>query len=140
MIVLDSNVVSALMSDDPGNRAAVVWADAKPVSVFAITVITLFEVERGIERIPEGRRRGQLKIALRRVLSTGLGDRILPFDERAALEAARLEGRRKRTGLVVGVADAMIAGIVVARGAAIATRNIKHFADCGVEVHDPWAG
>jgi predicted nucleic acid-binding protein len=34
--------------------------------------------------------------------------------------------------------DAQIAGIARSRGAALATRNVRDFAGCGIELHDPW--
>ncbi|HWD58628.1 MAG TPA: hypothetical protein VG308_10140 [Stellaceae bacterium] len=36
-------------------------------------------------------------------------------------------------------ADARIAAIARSLGAVLATRNLRDFTDCGVELIDPWA-
>jgi predicted nucleic acid-binding protein len=64
--------------------------------------------------------------------------RVLDFDERAAREYAVLRAERDAQGRPVTVEDAMIAAIARAAGAAVATRNVRDFADTGVEVVDPW--
>jgi predicted nucleic acid-binding protein len=138
LIVLDTNVLSALMLDRP-DRDAVAWVDGRRADELWTTTVNVFEVEQGILRLDPGRKRERLAETLRAVLARGLGRRLASFDEPAALAAAQLEARRRRDGRIVGLADTMIAGIVMARGAAIATRNVKDFADCGVPVHDPWA-
>jgi predicted nucleic acid-binding protein len=138
LIVLDTNVLSALMSDHPSAAPIRAWANACSEAELFTTSINLFEIERGIATTPEGRRRESLAEAFRRTLEAGLGDRILVFDAAAARAAAALEGRRKQRGVVIDMRDTMIAGILIANEAAIATRNVKDFADCGVPVHEPW--
>jgi predicted nucleic acid-binding protein len=60
------------------------------------------------------------------------------FDAAAATATAMLLAERKRTGRTGGLRDSMIAGIVIASHAALATRNIGHFADLSIPVVDPW--
>ena len=61
---------------------------------------------------------------------------IIPFDTEAANAAAVLMAERQRADL----RDTMIAGIVIASHATLATRNTRHFADLPVPVVDPWQG
>jgi predicted nucleic acid-binding protein len=63
---------------------------------------------------------------------------VLDFDRAAAEAAARLAAERQRKGRPVDIRDTQIAGIVMARRAKFATRNIKHFADVGAEIVNPW--
>jgi toxin FitB len=62
----------------------------------------------------------------------------LDFDRSAADAAAGLAAERQRKGRTVDMRDTQIAGIVVARRATLATRNVKHFADLTGEVVNPW--
>jgi len=51
-----------------------------------------------------------------------------------------LAATARRTGRIVGVADLQIAATARPNKAvAVATRNIGHFADCGLQVVDPWS-
>jgi hypothetical protein len=68
-----------------------------------------------------------------------LAHRVLDFDSAAASQAAELAARRQRAGRPVDMRDTQIAGIALARRAAVATRNLRHFADLEVPVLDPWA-
>ncbi len=65
--------------------------------------------------------------------------RIAPFDTVAATEAADLMAARRRKGRPGDLRDTMIAGIVLARHATLATRNTSHFEDLSVPIVDPWA-
>lgn len=139
MIILDTNVLSAVMRTDP-DQAVVTWLDRQPSESLWTTAITVFEIEMGIRLLPEGRRRQQLEQAFSRVLSDDLEGRILPFDREASLEAAHLAADRQRRGQTVDFRDTQIAGIALTRRATIATRNIRHFSDLMVQAFDPWTG
>ncbi|MBM2810709.1 MAG: PilT protein [Chloroflexi bacterium] len=137
MIVLDTNVLSALMRAAPDN-AVVAWLDGqRPESIWT-TTITVFEIRFGIEILPDSRRRKQLQDLFEQVLREGLEQRILAFDAQAARDAATLAASRQKKGRAIDFRDTMIAGIVLAQRASIATRNTRHFADLEVPVIDPW--
>lgn len=69
-----------------------------------------------------------------------LANRIAVFDARAAEQAAQLAAERKARGRPVDIRDTFIAGIAIAHGATLATRNAKHFADLPTPVVNPWGG
>ena len=138
MILLDTNVLSALMLREP-DPTAVAWLDAQPTESIWTTSITVFEIQTGLELIQTGRRREQLEKAFEQLLSDEMDRRVQSFDRAAAFEAGRIAAARQRAGLTMEVRDVEIAGIAVARRAALATRNVRHFADLGVDLVDPWA-
>lgn len=137
MIVLDTNVVSALMADSP-EAAVVAWFDRQPAESIWTTAITVFEVRLGIAGLPAGKRRMALQSEFEKVLAEDIEHRILDFDGAAAAEAAALAAARNRKGRPVDVRDTFIAGIALARRATLATRNVAHFSDLPVPVVDPW--
>ena len=137
MIILDTNVVSALMRKAP-DAAVVTWLDRQPAESVWITSVTLFETRLGLALLPEGKRRLDLITAFGRVLEEELDNRVLDFDAAAATQAADLAAQRQKAGRPVDIRDTQIAGIALARRAALATRNVRHFAALTVAVIDPW--
>lgn len=137
MIILDTNVLSALMRQVP-EAPVVAWLDRQPTESVWITSITLFEARLGLALLPKGRRRQALEIAFATLLQEDLENRVLDFDSAAATEAASLAAGRQKAGRPVDMRDTQIAGIVLARRATLATRNVRHFGDLKVPVVDPW--
>ena len=122
-------------SPDP---SVVEWLDRQPAESVWITSITLFEARLGLALLPSGRRRQALELAFEELLAEDLEGRVLDFDRSAAEAAAVLAAERQQNGRTVDMRDTQIAGIVIARRAALATRNVKHFADLTAEVVNPW--
>ena len=138
MIVLDTNVLSALMQRE-ADPAVVAWLDLQPSESVWTTAVTVFEIRFGLELLAPGRRKRQLEDAFSRALDEDFQGRILVFDAEAAEEAASRAAERRAVGKTVDFRDIEIAGIVSARRATLATRNVRHFMDLGIELVDPWA-
>jgi hypothetical protein len=136
MIILDTNVLSALMHEAP-DANVVTWLDRQPRTSVWTTSVTLFEVRFGLQIMPTGKRRSLLMQAFESVLDR-MGQRIASFDAAAAEEAADLTAARQRRGKPGDLRDTMIAGIVLAHRATLATRNLGHFEDLSVSVVNPW--
>jgi predicted nucleic acid-binding protein len=137
MIVIDTNVLSALMREVP-EPPVIEWLDRQAAESVWITSITLFEARLGLALLPKGKRRQALESAFNKLLIEDLEGRILDFDRPAAEAAAQLAAGRQRAGLTIDMRDTQIAGIVIARRAKLATRNVRHFSDLNVDVINPW--
>ena len=138
MILLDTNVLSALMQRDV-DPAVTTWLDSQPAESIWTTSVTVFEIRFGLEILASGRRRRLLEEAFGKTLEEDFEGRIVPFDEAAAQAAGRIAADRRRAGRTIEIRDVQIAGIAAARKAAIATRNIRHFVGLGPELIDPWS-
>ncbi len=136
MIILDTNVLSALMQQTP-EASVVTWLDKQPRTSIWTTSITLLEVRFGLRIMPLGKRRSALIEAFE-ILLDKMGHRVAPFDIAAAGEASDLMALRHKKGRPGDIRDTMIAGIVLARRATLATRNTAHFADTGIIQVNPW--
>jgi predicted nucleic acid-binding protein len=140
MIVLDTNVLSELMRPEP-DRAVVEWVDAQEPAELLLTAVTVAEILYGIRRLPEDKRKSSLLEVAVLVLSNDFAERILAFDEAAAVHYAALVIERARRGRPIGMADAQIAAICRSvQGASLATRNLKDFSDLGLDLVNPWTG
>ncbi len=136
MIVVDTNIASELMRVTP-SPVVTSWVRTHDGSELYTTSITLAEVLYGIERLPEGRRKDLLRMTADEVFSA-FADHVLPFDAAAAVEYASIVSTRDRAGRPIDGFDAQIASICRARGATLATRNLKDFEGTAVKVIDPW--
>ena len=137
MIVLDTNIISELarLVPDPGVLA---WLDLLETSEVATTAITAAELRYGVARLPDGRRKRELVVVIRGILTEDFHGRVLPFDERASIRYAEVVTGREQISRPIGVADAQIAAICRDLGATLATRNIPDFEETGIELINPW--
>jgi toxin FitB len=130
VIVLDTNVLSEALRPRPSEKV-LEWMRSEPIEGLFTTTITEAEVLYGIALPPEGRRRQSLEIVVARILGERFSGRILPFDSAAAREFAEISAGRRRSGRPISEADGRIAAIARSRGARLATRDIRDFAECG---------
>ena len=138
MIIVDTNVLSALARPEP-EASVLQWLDHQPELSIWTTSITIMEIRYRLQSMPAGRRREQMTEEMEAVLKEEIGARYLFFDVTAAEQAAELMASRRQKGRPVELRDTMIAGIVLACNATLATRNTAHFADLSVRVVNPWA-
>ena len=137
MLVVDTNVLSELMRPTPNSMIAS-WVAERATSRLHLTAISEAELRFGLAILPPGRRRDGLVEGLERMLRTGFANRILPFDSAAASAYASIAAARRATGRPMPEADCQIAAIARSRDMAVVTRNVRDFADAGIDVIDPW--
>ena len=137
MVVLDTDVVSELMRDNP-RPAVLAWLDDQLAHNLFVTAVTEAEIRVGIAFLPEGKRRRGLAEAAERAFSGLFASRVLPFDSQAARAYAGIAVRRRKAGRPIAQVDCQVAAIAHSRGAAVATRNVRDFKGTGVDVIDPW--
>jgi len=137
VIILDTNVVSEFMRDAP-DAEVVSWLDRQPRNSIWTSSINVYEIRAGLLATPAGKRQTLRTFAFERLLNDTIEGRIVPFDLAAAQQAAELEVARQRSGRPRDPRDTMIAGIVLASHATLATRNVKHFEEIAKFVVNPW--
>ena len=137
MIILDTNVLSEVMRH-PADHKVIDWLDKQARTSVWTSSITILEIRYGLQILPTGKRRSVLIETFERVLVDTLQSRIVSFDLAAAQHAGDLMALRHRKGRPGELRDTMIAGIVLASHATLATRNTSHFEDLSVPVVNPW--
>jgi toxin FitB len=138
MIVLDTNVVSELVRDEPAWEVFA-FVEQHPADDVYLTAVTAAELLRGVARLPDGRRKRKLSVEYDGLLNEDFAGQVLSFTGDAAVCYADIAASRERAGRPISMADAQIAAICRLYGADLATRNVKDFADTGIEVLDPWS-
>lgn len=125
MIIADTNVVSEFMRDDPDENV-LAWAGRLGPGELSVCVVTVTEIERGLARLPEGRRRAELGERWAALLEE-YTQFIAVYDVPAARTTADILVDADRRGRPIRLADAQIAGMCVARDLQLATRNVRDF-------------
>jgi toxin FitB len=138
MIILDTNVISELMRAKPSGRV-VAWVRSQPVTELFTTSITEAEIFYGIELLADGKRHDALLQAAEAMFAEDFAGRIFGFESDAARAFSKIAAHRRAFGRPVSHADAQIAAIAQVRVAKLATRNIADFAECNVDLVDPWS-
>jgi predicted nucleic acid-binding protein len=138
VIVLDTNVLSEALRPSPAQKV-MEWMRSEAIGALFTTTITEAELLFGVALLPEGGRRDSLQAAVIRVLEERFVGRILAFNSAAAREYADIAASRRRIGRPISEPDARIAAIARSRGASVATRNVANFAECGLQLINPWA-
>ncbi len=132
--LLDTNVISEIMTAEPNQRVIDFLAHLKESN---LSVITLHELHYGLQLLPEGQRRNTIANKLQNLL-THYNDYIIPVNQAIALQAALLRADAKQEGRIVHLADALIASTARVNNWVVATRNTNDFIDSGVDIINPW--
>jgi predicted nucleic acid-binding protein len=138
MFVLDTNILSAIISTRPVPEVAA-WIAGQPDELLFTATICQAEILSGIAILPDGRRRRDLETAARAMFADDFDGRVLAFDREAAAAYADIFAARRRTGLGTAPLDLMIAAIARANDASVVTRDVGGFEGCGVKIINPWA-
>ena len=138
MVVLDTNVISALMLDEP-DANVVRWLDQQAPRSIWTTSITVFDVRVGLARMGASAKRRRLVTLFDELLNEEIRGRVFHFDTLAAERAAALMAELESAGRRIDMRDGMICGIALARQADVATRNVRHFAGTRVAIVNPWS-
>ncbi len=136
--LLDTNVVSEWVKPQP-DRGVIAWlAEADENAVF-LSVVTLAELRRGVDRLPDGRRRERLEVWLRDDLPLRFTGRSLGVDDAIADAWGRLVARSDAAGRPIGAMDGFIAATAAVHGLTLVTRNVADFRDVLPTIVNPWS-
>lgn len=120
------------------DRGVAAWFAAQDPLDLSTTSITVAEIQRGILRLPDGKRRKDLQTRFSAFIDDAFPDRLLAFDKAAAYACGEASAARERQGLHADAVDMMIAGVAKSAQATLATRNLSDFSDCGIALINPW--
>jgi len=136
MYLIDACALSEFTKPRP-SEAVDEWFASLPDGADFVSVLSLGEIEKGIARLANSRRRSSLERWFTE-LRGRLGDRVLSVDEPVALEWGRIAARAEAAGHAVPVIDALIAATAIVHGLSVVTRNTSDMARTGAPIVDPW--
>jgi toxin FitB len=138
MLILDTNVLSELMNP-AGATVVLNWADAAARRELFTTALNQAEILYGLAIMPKGKKRTDRIAWADTMFAQDFHGRVLPFDGQAAIQYADIVASRRRIGRPIDPVDAQIAAIARVHGMSIATRDVRGFERCGIDVVNPWS-
>lgn len=136
MILLDTCVLSEVARATPDARV-LAWFEARDDDDLRISVLSVGEIQRGIELLERGARRRRVEAWLEGLVGT-FADRVLPVDEAVARRWGVVGARAQRAGRPRPPMDALLAATALHHDLVLATRNVADFEGTGVKLFDPW--
>ncbi|MBV5305679.1 MAG: type II toxin-antitoxin system VapC family toxin [Desulfobulbaceae bacterium] len=135
--LLDTCVISELIKKKP-NPKIVQWIAKEEENNLFMRVLTIGEIHKGIEKLPESRKKEKLHDWVRYDLEERFQDRILNFDLQAAVIWGRIQAHSELTGRAMPAIDGLIAATGLSSGLTVVTRNTTDMEMSGVTLINPW--
>ena len=135
--LLDTCVISELVVKQP-NPKVVEFVDALDSDDVYLSVITIGEITKGIEKLPRSKRKLELQTWLKEDLLIRFDGKIVSLDTDVLMEWGALTARLESSGRTMPAIDSLIAATVLAHQFTLVTRNVDDFEDTGIEIVNPW--
>lgn len=132
-------MLSELVKSTP-DAHVIRWFEARKAHELCISAMTWGELQRGVTRLPESKRRSELTLWLQQ-LETGFEDRILAFDKNVSRVWAHMTAQAETQGKSMAAFDSIIAATARAHDCKLVSRNVRDFVNAGIdslEVINPW--
>ncbi len=135
--LLDTCVLSEVIKPEPV-PTVLNWLREQDEADLYISVLTLGEIEKGIEKSVDERRRNRLRIWVEEDLKERFEGRILPVDQRVAIEWGRVQARAESSGRPMPAIDGLIAVTGLVNNCIVVSRNVSDMQASSVELFNPW--
>lgn len=132
--LLDTNIISELVKSQPSEKVTA-WIKAVPSDTMHLSVLSIGEIRKGIEKMQHSSKKEKLKIWLEHELPNWFNDRLMSIDVNVAERWGRLLGEAGRSMPAI---DSLLAATALHHDLALVTRNTKDFDFPGLELINPW--
>ena len=135
--LLDTCVISELVTKYP--RLQVVdFVDALDSDDVYLSVITIGEIAKGIEKLPKSKRKQELNSWLKEDLLVRFDGKIIPLDTEVLMQWGILIARLELSGTTLPAVDSLIAATTLTHKLTLVTRNVDDFRGTEMEIVNPW--
>jgi predicted nucleic acid-binding protein len=135
--LLDTCVISELVSKQPNPKVIEFVDSLDPEDVY-LSVITIGEIVKGIERLPKSRRKTDLQAWLKDDLLVRFEGNVVVLDTDVLIEWGTLTARLESAGKTMPAIDSLIAATALAKKMTLVTRNVSDFEEADAEIVNPW--
>lgn len=136
--LLDTCVISELVAKRPNPRV-IDWIDQTDETSLYLSVLTIGEIRKGIEKLPDSERKNALNLWLREELLVRFKERLLPIDVDVMLHWGQLAGMLELEGRAMSAIDSLLAATALQGGLTLVTRNEDDFEYTGIPILNLWA-
>ena len=135
--LLDTCVLSEYTRPKP-NRAVIQWVDGIAEEKLFISVVTIGEIQHGIQRLPNSKRKTTLLVWMNDAITKRFANRMFPLDVEIMLRWGSLSAELENSGHPMPIMDTLIAATGLVNNLVLVTRNVTDFQYCGVQMINPW--
>jgi len=135
--LLDTCVISELVAKQP-NSKVLEWIDSVDPDGVYLSVITIGEITKGIEKLPNSKRKQELSDWLENELLIRFQQNLIELNVNILVQWGKLNERLETKGKTMPAIDSLIAASALDRGLILVTRNVSDFEGTGVEIFNPW--
>jgi predicted nucleic acid-binding protein len=135
--LLDTCVISELVAKQP-NPNVLTWIDSVDPDGVYLSVITIGEITKGIEKLPNSKRKQELSVWLENELLIRFQENLIELDVNILVQWGKLNARLESRGEVMPAIDSLIAASALEQGLILVTRNVSDFEGTGIEILNPW--
>lgn len=135
--LLDTCIISELIKSKP-NKRVVSWIRKHDEENYYLSVLTLGEIQKGIEKVQDIERKKTLHLWVEHDLRERFRNKILAIDTKVAMIWGQIQGKAETLGKPMPTLDGLIAATALAYNLMVATRNISDMKQSGVALINPW--
>jgi predicted nucleic acid-binding protein len=135
--LLDTCIISELVKPIP-NDNVISWLTSIDESKLYISVLTVGEIEKGIEKLTDGSKKKKLKLWVEDDLKYRFEGRIIPIDLNVAIKWGQIQAMTERAGKPLPAIDGLIAVSAIVNNCIVATRNTSDMEQSSAELLNPW--
>lgn len=135
--LLDTCIVSELIKESPSENV-ISWLKNQDEANLYLSVLTFGEIQKGIEKAPDERRKNKLTTWLEEDLKQRFKGRIIPIDQNVAIKWGEIQGITEKSGKTMPSIDGLIAVSALVYHCTVVTRNTSDMKNSTVELLNPW--
>ena len=135
--LLDTCLISELAKLKP-NKKVVDWVLGENETGFYVSVLTFGELHKGIEKLPESKKKEELRIWIEDELKNRFQNRIIGIDMSVSILWGKIQCLAEKEGKPMPAIDSLIAATGIAYDLTVVTRNVADMEQSGVKLLNPW--
>ena len=136
--LLDTCLISELAKSEP-NKKVVDWVLSENETNFYVSVLTFGKLHKGIEKLPESKKKEQLRIWIENELKNRFRNRIIGIDMRVSITWGKIQCIAEKKGKPMPAIDSLIAASGIVHNMIVVTRNASDMEQSGVNLFNPWS-
>jgi len=136
--LLDTCLISELAKSKPDQKV-VDWILSENETSFYISVLTFGELHKGVEKLPESKKKEELRIWIADELKNRFQNRVIGIDMRVSILWGKIQCFAEKNGKSMPVIDSLIAATGIAYDLTVVTRNVTDMEQSGVKLFIPWS-
>ncbi len=135
--LLDTCLISELAKSKPDEKV-VDWVLSENETGFYVSVLTFGELHKGIEKLPESKKKEELRSWIEDELKNRFQNRIIAIDMRVSILWGKIQCIAEKKGKPMPAIDSLIAATALAHDLTVVTRNVSDMEQSGVKLLNPW--